>query len=170
MPAYKIQFWLLSLELRHAHYPQPSTSHYCVPYPFPSESFLSCKLGFYYSQSCHILSPFCVFAITMPLPLIRASLVAQTVKCLPTMQETQVRSLGQGDPLETEMATHSSILAWKVPWSGRLQSMGSQRVGQDWATSLHFTFNTSFDFYADFDYLTRLPRVSTSLQAVLVSP
>ena len=70
-----------------------------------------------------------------------ASLVAQTVKCLPTMQETQVWSLGQQVPLEREMATHSRILAWKIPWMeepGRLQSMGSQRVGQNWATSLHF--------------------------------
>ena len=54
------------------------------------------------------------------------------VKCLPTMRETQVRSLGQEDPLEKEMATHSSTLAWKIPWTeecGGLQSMGSQRVG-----------------------------------------
>ena len=56
------------------------------------------------------------------------------VKCLPTMQETQVRSLGQEDLLEKEMATHSSILAWKIPWMvepGRLQSMGSQSVGHN---------------------------------------
>ena len=65
-----------------------------------------------------------------------ASLVAQTVKHLSTMWETQVRSLGREDPLEKEMATHSSTLAWKIPWteeSGGLQSMGSQRV--DCATS-----------------------------------
>ena len=57
--------------------------------------------------------------------------MAQMVKCLPTVQETQVRSLGWEDPLEKEMATHSSILAWKIPWTeepGGLQSMGSQRV------------------------------------------
>ena len=56
------------------------------------------------------------------------------VKHLPIMQETQVRSLGQEDPLEKEMATHSSILAWKIQWmeeTGGLQSMGSQRVGHD---------------------------------------
>ena len=61
-------------------------------------------------------------------------LVAQRVKCLPTMRETRVQSLGWGDPLEKEMATHSSTFAWKMPWSekpGRLQSMGSQRVGHD---------------------------------------
>ena len=66
-----------------------------------------------------------------------ASLVAQMVKHLPAMWETQVRSLGQEDPLEMEMATYSSILAWKIPWMevpGGLQSMGSKRVGHDWAT------------------------------------
>ena len=58
--------------------------------------------------------------------------MAQTVKQLSTMRETQVRSLGWEDPLEKEMAIHSSTIAWKIPWSeepGRLQSMGSQRVG-----------------------------------------
>ena len=59
-----------------------------------------------------------------------SSLVAQMVKCLPTMQETWLQSLGRDDLLEKEMATHSSILAWKNPWTEephRLQSMGSQR-------------------------------------------
>ena len=63
-----------------------------------------------------------------------ASLVAQSVKNMPAMQETWVRSLGQEDPQEKEMATHFSILAWKIPWTvepGGLQSMGSQRVGHD---------------------------------------
>ena len=62
------------------------------------------------------------------------SLVAQLVKNPPAMQETQVRSLGSKNPLEKEMATDSSILAWKIPWtekSGRLQSVGSQRVRHD---------------------------------------
>jgi len=61
-------------------------------------------------------------------------MVAQMVKCLPTMQETWVQSLGQEDLLEKEMATHSSIFAWKIPWMeapGRLQSMGWQRAGHD---------------------------------------
>ena len=65
---------------------------------------------------------------------IRLSEVAQMVKRLPAMQETQVRSLGWEDPLEKEMATHASTLAWKIPWTeepGRLQSMGSQRVEHD---------------------------------------
>ena len=60
--------------------------------------------------------------------------MAQTIKCLPTMQETRVQSLGWEDLLEKEIATHSSILVWKIPWMkepGRLLSMGSQRVGHD---------------------------------------
>ena len=64
----------------------------------------------------------------------RASLVAQMVKRLPAMRETPVQSLGQEDPLEKEMATHSHVLAWKIPWMkepGRLQSMGLKRVGHD---------------------------------------
>ena len=71
------------------------------------------------------------------------SLVAQMVKNLPAMLETWVQSLGQEDPLEKKMATHSSLLAWKIPWSeepGRLQSVGSQRIRHDWGTnflSLH---------------------------------
>ena len=65
----------------------------------------------------------------------RTSLVAQKVKRLPTMRETWVQSLGQKDALEKEMATHSSTLAWKIPWteehSRLLQSTGLQRVGHD---------------------------------------
>ena len=60
--------------------------------------------------------------------------MAQMVKCLPTVQETWVQSLGGKDLLEKEMATHSSILAWKIPWTekpGRPQSIGAQRVGHD---------------------------------------
>ena len=71
----------------------------------------------------------------------RTSLVAQTVKRLPTIRETWVQSLGQEDLLEKEMVTHSSTLAWKIPWMeklGRLQSMGLQRVGHDWVTSLRW--------------------------------
>ena len=61
-------------------------------------------------------------------------MVAQTVKNLPIMQETRVQFLGQEVPLQKEMATHSTILAWRIPWTekaGGLQSMGSQRVGHD---------------------------------------
>ena len=65
--------------------------------------------------------------------------MAQRVKRLPAVWETWVQSLGREDHLEKELATHSSTLAWKIPWTedpDRIQSMGSQRAGQDWATSL----------------------------------
>ena len=100
---------------------------------------VSCIAGGFFTNWPIKLSfvPFLFFpAVQDP---IRTSLVAQTVKRLPTMWESRVRSLGRKDPLKKEMATHSSILAWKIPWAedpGRLQSMGSQRVGHDWATSL----------------------------------
>ena len=81
-------------------------------------------------------------------PGVRSSLVfsgfglkAQRLKHLPAMRDIWVRSLGLEDPLEKEMATHSSILAWEIPWTEEpcgLQSMGLQRVGHDWATSLSF--------------------------------
>ena len=78
------------------------------------------------------------------------SLVAQTVKRLPTMWEARVQSLGQEYLLEKEMAAHSSILAWKIPWTeepGWLQSMGSQRVRHDWVSSLHFLCNIDNEPY-----------------------
>ena len=71
--------------------------------------------------------------LAFPSPLF-VSLVAQVVKPLPTVRETQVQSLGREDLLEKEMATHSSILAWRIPWMeepGGLWSMGSQRVRHD---------------------------------------
>ena len=69
----------------------------------------------------------------------QASLVAQRVKHLPVIRKTQVQSLGREDPLEKEIATHSSILAWRIPWTEEtegLQFMGSQRVWHNWATTL----------------------------------
>ena len=74
--------------------------------------------------------------------------MAQRVKHLPIMRETWVRSLGQKDPLEKEMVTHSSILAWRIPWMeepGRLQFMGFQRVRHHWATNT-FTFSLRIIF------------------------
>ena len=79
------------------------------------------------------------FMIYCTLWYTRTSLVAQMVKRLSTMRETQVQAMGWEDPLEKEMAIHSSTIAWKIPWTeepGRLQSMGLQRVGHNWATSL----------------------------------
>ena len=75
--------------------------------------------------------------------------MAQTAKNLTEMQETPVQSLGQEDPLEKEMATHSNILAWRIPWTeepGGLQSMGSQRVGHDLGNQ-HFHFFISTYIY-----------------------
>ena len=72
-----------------------------------------------------------IYTLLMGLPF---PWVVQMVKCLPTMQETRVRSLGREDPLEKDMATHSSTLAWKISWTeepGRLQSIGLQRVGHN---------------------------------------
>ena len=76
---------------------------------------------------------------------IRASLVAQLVRNLPAVQETQVWSLGREDPLEKGVATHSDTLAWRIPWTeepGGLQSMGSQRVGHNCATNFCFQFSS----------------------------
>ena len=93
---------------------------------------------------------FCFFSVsfqsrfrTQFFPLIHV-LVVQMVKSLSGMQETWVQSLGWEDSLEKAMAPHYSTLAWKIPWTeepGRLQSMGSQRVGHDWATSLSFSLS-----------------------------
>ena len=85
-------------------------------------------------------------------------------KNLPAVQETQVRSLSQEDPLKKGMAMHPSILAWRIPWteeSGGLQSIGSQRVGHDWATN-----TSTFPFQRDDGYyvpLPELPVLSVSL-------
>ena len=76
----------------------------------------------------------------------QASMVAQMVKGLPAVQETQVQSLGWEDPLEKEMAAHSSTLAWKILWTeepGRLLSMGSQRVNTTEQLHFHFHFGIS---------------------------
>ena len=86
---------------------------------------------------CHLYISSPIYMCVCMYVYIYASLVAQTVKSLPAMQETQIRSLGQEDPLEKEMATHSSILAWEIPWTeepGGLQSTWSQRVGHDSVT------------------------------------
>ena len=75
-----------------------------------------------------------ILDINAALHLLGASLVAQRIKSLPAMQDTRVRSLGWEDPLEKEMATHSSILVWRIPWTeepGGIQSTGLQRVGHD---------------------------------------
>ena len=86
--------------------------------------------GSFSPTECMVLS-FCCIGFLF---FVFCFFLAQVVKNLPEMQETLVRSLGWKDPLEEEMATHSSILAWRIPWTeelGGLQSMGSQRVRHD---------------------------------------
>ena len=88
-----------------------------------------------------------------------AFLVAQTVKNLPVTQETQVWFLGREDTLEKGMATHSSILAWRIPWSeelGRLQSVGSQRVGHGWEANT-FTWLCFFTSKLSWGCLNNFP-------------
>ena len=86
---------------------------------------------------------------------IGASLLAQVVKSLPALQEIQIQSLGQEDPLEKGMDTHSSSLAWKIPRTeepGGLQSMGLQRVRREWATTFTLNFPGGSDGKAHFAY------------------
>ena len=98
-------------------------------------------------------------------------LVAHRVKRPPAMREAQVRSLGQEDPLEKEMATHSSTLAWKIPWMeepGRLQSTGLQRVRHNWVTSLSL-FCETLVFLPSNDTLGPKTRAASVLAAVIPS-
>ena len=110
--------------------------------------FYDCLTGFPGKSTCNVWDPSSVpgsrrssgEGIGCPLQSSWASLVAQVVGNPPTVPETWVWSLGWEDPLEKGTATHSSILAWRIPWieePGGLQSMGSQRAGHDWAT-FHF--------------------------------
>ena len=95
-----------------------------------------------------------------------ASLVAQKIKNLPSVQETQVWSLGWEDPLQKGMATHSSILTWRIPWTeepGGLQSMGWQRVRHDWATTLSLKrYLGEFFTHLSIWYLSKAIRVEKS--------
>ena len=96
-----------------------------------------------------------------------ASLMAQRLKRLPAMRETWVWSLDREDPLEKEMATHSSILAWRIPWieePGGLQSMGSQRVGHNWTTSLSLSLSHCSGLY---DENVSQPHLHTSMWFLL---
>ena len=88
-----------------------------------------------------------------------ASLVAQTIKNLPAMQETQVRSLDKEDPLEKGMTTHSSILVWRISGTeepGRLQSMESQRIRHNWVTNTFSTYREPiYEMYAFIKYINK---------------
>ena len=107
----------------------------------------------------HQSHPTLIFALTLPTSSIRASLVPQTIKNLPAVQETRVWSLGQDDALEKGMATHSSILAWRIPWTeepGGLQSMELQRVRHNWATNTFTSIRIKDKFFLE-DYFLMKP-------------
>ena len=108
------------------------------------ELYIQLPSGHFHLSSPLILTPkwnqFFFFPSTKPTNC-WASLIAQLLKNLPALWETWVRSLGREDPLEKGKASHSSILAWRIPWT--VQSMGSQRVRHNWVT---FTFTSSSDF------------------------
>ena len=96
---------------------------------------------YYFSHLPFIYMLCSYFALNTPKAFVGASWLAQMVNNLPAMQENWVRSPGCKDPLEKGMATHSSIIAWRIPWTeepSRLQSMGSQRVRHHWATNIYF--------------------------------
>ena len=100
----------------------------------------------FYDTPFHLPSSASHICRIAPMAAIRASLVAQRLKRLPATWETWVRSLGWEDPLEKEMATHCSILAWRIPWTeepGRLQSMGSQ--GRTRLSDFTFTFTDGWE-------------------------
>ena len=136
-----INFHIFFSELFHMLWIQSNCWIFCkhfspaLNFPFYFSEIMSFKEEKFFILKKHFLSffSFMCFGIQW---------VAQTVKNLPTVQETWVQSLGQEGPLEKGMATHSSILAWRIPWTekpGRLQSMGLQRVRHDWATNtFHF--------------------------------
>ena len=125
----------------------------CHSYKFPHMGFTHSSVG--RESTCNVGDPGSIpgsgrssrAGIGCPLQYSWAPVVAQLVKNPPVMRETWVRILGWEDPLEKGKATHSSILARRIPWTGepgRLRSTGSQRVGHDWVTSLSFSFTYCF--------------------------
>ena len=105
------------------------------------QTFVGKVISLLFNVLCRLIITFLPRSKCLLISWLQFSLVAQMVKHLPTTWETWVRSLGQEDPLEKEMATHSSTLAWRIPWTedpGRLQPMGSQRVRHN------FTFTFTF--------------------------
>ena len=125
-----LQFCSSSLCLSYKHSAKFESSKICQHIPLSQKYFLIAFTDITILNMVHILA----------LGIIKNFPVDQRVKNLPAMQETRVQFLGPEDPLEKGMAIHSSILAWRIPWTeepGGLQSMGLQRVGHDWATNTH---------------------------------
>ena len=155
MLSVKISLWLtsLGLSITNFYFYQNQTIHFtrkissllpfldfCSPDANISRILFTIFCDIFFYNVKHITGFPCHFYTFLSLILSNNSLVAQRIKHLPATQETRVRSLGWEDPLEKEMATHSSTLVWRIPWTeepGRLQSTGWQRVGHDWATSLN---------------------------------
>ena len=109
-----------------------------------------------FAQYLLFFNPLSIIWMSLPCSL-STSLVAQTVKRLCTMWETQVWALGWKDPLEKEMAIHSSTIAWRILWTeepGRLQSVGSQRVRHDWAA--HVPWLSELWYHHSLSVVTRL--------------
>ena len=133
-----LHVWLLEADLSFRHYfaeKLDDIQAYHLKKNFFFSFFLMWTILKLFIELVTILLLFCVL-VFWPRGMwnLRASLVAQMVKNLPAVQETWVPSLGWGDPLGEGMATHCSILAWRIPWTeepGGLQSMGSQRVRHD---------------------------------------
>ena len=120
------------------HFPTPPRSEHATTLHYPCCVYKVMGVGTHWSE--HVVGRISCRLAGMRWELKRAFLVTQMVKHLPAMQETWVWSLGWEDPLEKEMATQSSILAWRISWAekpGRPQSMGLQRVGHNWATNAH---------------------------------
>ena len=114
-------------------------------FPFHNQTYPKCILQLVCSNSFQLKSVHYSYTFYHDVDLLKRPryLSCLMVKCLSTVQETQVRSLGWEDPLEKEMAIHSRTIAWKIPWTeepDRLQPMGSQRVRHNWVTSLHYGF------------------------------
>ena len=104
------------------------SNFHLIQFPHFTRITVACPVTFHFDSYLHLIHDWSGLAAA----------VAQMVKDLPTVQEAQVHSLGQEDPLEKEMATHSSLLAWRIQRTeepGGLQSMGLQRVGHEWATN-----------------------------------
>ena len=96
----------------------------------------ACHIPFISHVNICFTKSFFIFNSTLP-EIPRTSLVAQTVKCLPTMRETRVRSLGREGPLEKEMATHSSVLSWRIPW---MEEPGGLQLAKSQTRLNNFTF------------------------------
>ena len=141
--------------------PVPSC-FFCHYFPFHGTIFwspwscFSPQVGLLFTT---VYLPLLLTYLERPSPYFHVVFVSQMVKNPPAMQETRVRSLGWEDPLEKRTTTHSSILAWRMPWTEEqcgLQSMGSQKVGYDWVTftfSVYLGLKSNINFCGKHEYI-----------------